>query len=99
MTSGVPWQIEARERTATRDLYAFGITAFFNDTATEIAYWVLPAFLTSIGAGPAQLGLIEDEAYAEIAQALGISAGVARTRMFRAVRLLRKKLQRLGVHP
>jgi len=52
-------QIEARERTATRDLYAFGITAFFNDTATEIAYWVLPAFLTSIGAGPAQLGLIE----------------------------------------
>lgn len=52
-------QIEARERSATRDLYAFGITAFFNDTATEIAYWVLPAFLTSIGAGPAQLGLIE----------------------------------------
>jgi RNA polymerase sigma-70 factor, ECF subfamily len=47
----------------------------------------------------AQLGLIEDEPYAEIAQALGISAGVARTRMFRAVRLLRKKLQRLGVHP
>ena len=47
----------------------------------------------------ARLGLIEDEPYAEIAQALGISAGVARTRMFRAVRLLRKKLQRLGVHP
>ncbi len=46
----------------------------------------------------AQLGLVEDESYAEIAQALGISAGVARTRMFRAVRLLRKKLQRLGVH-
>lgn len=48
-----------REPFAARDLYAFGITAFFNDTATEIAYWVLPAFLTSIGAGPAQLGLIE----------------------------------------
>jgi len=46
----------------------------------------------------AQLGLVEDESYAEIAQALGISAGVARTRMFRAVRLLRKKLRRLGVH-
>jgi len=46
----------------------------------------------------AQLGLVEDESCAEIAQALGISAGVARTRMFRAVRLLRKKLQRLGVH-
>src|SRR5256886_1316703 len=47
----------------------------------------------------AQLGLIEDESYAEIAEALGISAGVARTRMFRAVRLLRKKLQQSGVHP
>jgi MFS family permease len=30
-----------------------------NDTATEMAYWVLPAFLVSLGAGPAQLGLIE----------------------------------------
>jgi RNA polymerase sigma factor (sigma-70 family) len=46
----------------------------------------------------AQLGLVEDETYPEIAEALGISAGAAKTRMFRAVRLLRKKLQRLGVH-
>jgi MFS family permease len=44
---------------SSRTLYAFGFTALFNDTATEMAYWVLPAFLTSIGAGPAQLGLIE----------------------------------------
>jgi MFS family permease len=42
-----------------RNIYAFGWTALFNDTATEMAYWVLPAFLTSIGAGPAQLGIIE----------------------------------------
>jgi MFS family permease len=42
-----------------REIYAFGFTSFFNDTATEMAYWVLPAFLTSLGAGPAQLGLIE----------------------------------------
>jgi len=46
----------------------------------------------------AQLGLVEDETHAEIAEALGISASAARTRMFRAVRVLRKKLQRLGVH-
>jgi RNA polymerase sigma-70 factor, ECF subfamily len=46
----------------------------------------------------AQLGLVEDGTYPEIAEALGISAGAAKTRMFRAVRLLRKKLQRLGVH-
>lgn len=42
-----------------RNLYSFGITSFFNDTASEMAYWVLPAFLISLGAGPAQLGLIE----------------------------------------
>ena len=47
----------------------------------------------------AQLGLVEDETYSEIAEALGISAAAARVRMFRAVRLLRKKLQKSGVHP
>jgi len=48
-----------REPSASRNIYAFGITSFLNDTATEMAYWVLPAFLASLGAGPAQLGLIE----------------------------------------
>jgi MFS family permease len=43
----------------SRNIYAFGITSFLNDTASEMAYWVLPAFLASLGAGPAQLGLIE----------------------------------------
>src|SRR5882757_6020295 len=42
-----------------RNIYAFGATSFLNDTASEMAYWVLPAFLVSLGAGPAQLGLIE----------------------------------------
>jgi MFS family permease len=44
---------------AARNIYAFGLTSFLNDSATEMAYWVLPAFLISLGAGPAQLGLIE----------------------------------------
>ncbi len=48
-----------REPSAARNIYAFGFTSFLNDTATEMAYWVLPAFLASLGAGPAQLGLIE----------------------------------------
>jgi MFS family permease len=48
-----------REPSAARNIYAFGITSFLNDTASEMAYWVLPAFLASLGAGPAQLGLIE----------------------------------------
>src|SRR6202035_4533770 len=47
------------EPSAARNIYAFGITSFLNDTATEMAYWVLPAFLASLGAGPAQLGVIE----------------------------------------
>src|ERR1700737_3303437 len=47
------------QRSAARNIYAFGITSFLNDTATEMAYWVLPAFLVSLGAGSAQLGLIE----------------------------------------
>src|SRR5437899_12138993 len=42
-----------------RNIYAFGLTSFLNDTATEMAYWVLSAFLASIRPGPAQLGIIE----------------------------------------
>src|SRR5258707_3405140 len=48
-----------RESPSARNIYAFGATSFLNDTASEMAYWVLPAFLISLGAGPAQLGLIE----------------------------------------
>jgi MFS family permease len=47
------------EPSPARNIYAFGLTSFLNDTASEMAYWVLPAFLASLGAGPAQLGLIE----------------------------------------
>ncbi len=63
------------EPSAARNIYAFGITSFLNDTATEMAYWVLPAFLASLGAGPAQLGLIEGiaESVASFATFLRIS--------------------------
>ncbi|HEU5452181.1 MAG TPA: MFS transporter [Terriglobales bacterium] len=43
----------------SRNVYVFGLTSLLNDTASEMAYWILPAFLTAIGAGPATLGLIE----------------------------------------
>src|SRR5947208_7261487 len=42
-----------------RNVYAFGLTSLLNDTASEMAYWVLPAFVASLGGGPAQLGIIE----------------------------------------
>lgn len=46
-------------KTPQRNLYVFGATSLLNDTASEMAYWILPAFLGSLGAGPAALGLIE----------------------------------------
>jgi len=55
----MPQSPAEHEPSPARNIYAFGITSFLNDTATEMAYWVLPAFLASLGAGPAQLGLIE----------------------------------------
>ena len=46
----------------------------------------------------ATLALIEEEPYSEIADAAGISVALVKVRVFRAVRLLRKKLRSLGVH-
>src|SRR5580765_6634380 len=43
------------------------------------------------------LGLIEDRPYAEIADALEISVATVKTRMSRAMRALRRELERLGV--
>jgi RNA polymerase sigma-70 factor, ECF subfamily len=47
----------------------------------------------------ATLALIEEQPYKEIAEALGISTGAVKLRVFRALRLLRKNLQRQGVEP
>jgi MFS family permease len=47
------------QRETSRNLYVFGVTSFLNDTASEMAYWMLPAFLTTLGAGAMQLGVIE----------------------------------------
>src|SRR6202167_790787 len=55
----MPVHSSKAQPSAASNIYSFGITSFFNDTATEMAYWVLPAFLVSLGAGPAQLGVIE----------------------------------------
>ncbi|HEX8838621.1 MAG TPA: RNA polymerase sigma factor [Candidatus Acidoferrum sp.] len=45
----------------------------------------------------ATLALIEDQPYDEIAQAASISAALVKVRVFRAVRMLRKKLSAFGV--
>ena len=61
----------------------------------EQAFVQLPAKLQIV----ARLALIEEQPYEEIAGAMGISSGAVKSRVFRAVRLLRKKLKRMGVEP
>ena len=45
------------------------------------------------------LALVEEQPYAEIADALGISVAAVKVRVFRAVRALRRELERQGVRP
>ena len=47
----------------------------------------------------ATLALIDEQPYEEIADALGTSVGAVKLRVFRAVRILRKRLNRLGIKP
>lgn len=61
----------------------------------EQAFLHLPAKLQVV----ARLALIEEQSYEEIAQALGISEGAIKSRIFRAVRLMRRKLKRMGIEP
>jgi RNA polymerase sigma-70 factor (ECF subfamily) len=47
----------------------------------------------------ATLALIEERPYQEIADALGVSTGAVKVRVFRARRFLRKELKRQGIEP
>ncbi|HKD82875.1 MAG TPA: sigma-70 family RNA polymerase sigma factor [Candidatus Angelobacter sp.] len=44
------------------------------------------------------MALVEEQPYPEIAKALGVPVGTVKSRVFRAVRILRKQLKRLRVH-
>jgi RNA polymerase sigma-70 factor, ECF subfamily len=63
--------------------------------ALRRAFSQLPPKLRAV----ASLALIEQEPYAEVAEALGLSLAAVKSRGFRAVRLLRKKLERMGWKP
>jgi len=63
--------------------------------AIQRAFRALPPKLRAV----ATLALVEEAPHREIAQALGISVGTVKSREFRAVRLLRKKLRQLGMEP
>jgi RNA polymerase sigma-70 factor (ECF subfamily) len=47
----------------------------------------------------ALLALVEEQPYADIADALGVPVGTVKSRVFRATRLLREELARMGVRP
>jgi RNA polymerase sigma factor (sigma-70 family) len=44
------------------------------------------------------MALVEEQPYPEIAEALGVPLGTVKSRVFRAVRILRKQLKRMRVH-
>jgi RNA polymerase sigma-70 factor (ECF subfamily) len=58
----------------------------------QAAFQQLPAKLRVVAA----LSLIEDVPHSEIAEALNISTAAVKSRLFRAVRMLRRKLANLG---
>ena len=62
--------------------------------AIEIAFRRLPPRLQLV----ATLALIEQQPYAEIADALDVPLGTVKSRAYRAIRALRKELARLGIH-
>ena len=67
------------------------------DVSTKVlaAFDELPAKLRVT----VRLAMIEERPYAEIADALGISTNGVKSRVFRAIRLLRKSLEKRGVRP
>jgi RNA polymerase sigma-70 factor (ECF subfamily) len=57
------------------------------------AVLALPARLQVV----VMLAMVEERPYQEIADALGIAVGTVKSRVFRAVRILRKRLEQMGV--
>ncbi|MBZ5728327.1 MAG: sigma-70 family RNA polymerase sigma factor [Acidobacteriia bacterium] len=63
--------------------------------AIRLAFASLPAKLKAV----ATLAIIEERPYLEIAAALGITVPAVKSREFRAVRMLRRRLTEMGVEP
>lgn len=70
-------------------------TAVRRETRDRIkaAFYELPAKYRLV----ATLALIEEESYRDIAEAVGISESLVKVRVFRAVRILRKKLAAMDI--
>jgi RNA polymerase sigma-70 factor (ECF subfamily) len=85
-----------RETELPEDLANAGAAepAILRETREQIrqAFFQLPAKYRLV----ATMSLIEEEPYDKVAEAVGISAALVKVRVFRAVRILRKKLTSLG---
>lgn len=90
------------ERPLDQDVPSSAVSCPSPDPAVEadIRAQVLAAFgeLPAKLRAAATLAMIEETPYTEIADALGISINGVKSRVFRAVRLLRKNLEKQGVH-
>ena len=76
------------------DASPYGVAESASDANAIVgAFGALPAKLQVV----ARLALIEELPQSEIATALGVPVGTVKSRLFRATRLLRKELARLGV--
>ncbi len=62
---------------------------------TVLAFGRLPAKLRLA----ALLAVVEERPHKEVAEALGITVAAVKLRVFRALRLLRKDLNRMGITP
>jgi len=63
--------------------------------SVALAFRKLPPKLQVV----ATLALVEEQPYAEIADALGLPVGTVKSRVFRAIRRLRSELTALGIRP
>lgn len=78
------------ERCAGPDSWDEGVQG-----AIRLAFGGLPPKLRDV----AEFALIEEKPYSEVAKTLGISVPAVKSRVFRAVRLLRRRLKQMGVEP
>jgi RNA polymerase sigma-70 factor, ECF subfamily len=84
-------EVRSRQATASADP---GVTAEIR-TRTAQAFARLPPLLRIA----ATLAVVEERPHKEVAEALGVSVTAVKLRVFRALRLLRKDLERQGITP
>ena len=87
-------EAELRRRFVAGEPAAF--EELFREFSPEVFRWIVRILRDRAAAEDA---LVEEQPYAEIADALGVPIGTVKSRVFRATRALREQLARAGVRP